>query len=115
MAAAFPFAGHSGFLLAKPEASFVSGWVLLAWLSALLPDSQEQRALLEGEACRQQEARQTRGFLFAHQRMDGHTDLGMPAYQESGPMRRQDQERGQGRSTDGLEVRKGWRWFTGVE
>jgi len=52
MAAAFPFAGHSGFLLAKEEGSLVRGWVLLARLSALLPDSQKQRALLEGEGCR---------------------------------------------------------------
>jgi len=57
MAAAFPFAGHSGFLLAKAEDSLVRGWVLLARLSALLPGSQKQRALLEGEGCRQQEAR----------------------------------------------------------
>lgn len=52
MAAACPFAGHSGFLLAKAEGSLIRGWVLLAWLSALLPGSQEQRALLDGEACR---------------------------------------------------------------
>jgi len=52
MAAACLFAGHSGFLLAKEEGSPVCGWVLLARLSALLPDSQKQRALLEGEGRR---------------------------------------------------------------
>jgi len=52
MAAAFPFARHSGFLLAKEEGSLVRRWVFLARLSALLPDSQKQRALLEREGCR---------------------------------------------------------------
>ena len=52
MEAACLFTGHSGFLLAKEEGSPVCGWVLLARLSALLPDSQKQRALLEGEGRR---------------------------------------------------------------